>query len=316
MRITLHKLDVFEHVVELGGVTRAAEQLFVAQPVVTAHVRSLEERLGVRLFYREGRQMHLTEAGRAVHVWASDMLRRTRELERHLETLADGTRGTVVLGASMSVGGYLLPPALSAFVRERPLIDIRLNIHDSEHAVADTLAGDNDFAVIMSEPDPTDALTTELIGAEVLTFVCAPGFDIPDHVTIDQLEGIPFVDAPRGLIRRTWVDREMHRVGLRDRTIAIELGHAEAMKQATRAGLGIAVLSKGSVADELMRGELREITVDGVNLDAPVYLVYRRDKLFTTAHTDLIEVIRELFRTLPSGGAAHKQSEDERTEAA
>jgi DNA-binding transcriptional LysR family regulator len=103
-RVTLHKLEVFSLVVELGGVSRAAEQLFVSQPVVSAHIRSLEQRVGARLFYREGRHLRLTEAGRAVHGWANDVLTHTRELSRHLDGLSDGTQGSVVVGASMSVG--------------------------------------------------------------------------------------------------------------------------------------------------------------------------------------------------------------------
>ncbi|MBA2343448.1 MAG: LysR family transcriptional regulator, partial [Thermoleophilaceae bacterium] len=188
-RITLHKLEVFEHVVELGGVTRAAERLFVAQPVVTAHIRSLEERVGARLFYREGRSMHLTEAGRVVHAWAGDVLRRTRELARHLESLSDGSQGTIVLGASMAVGGYMLPPVLAAFRQERPLVDICLNIHETEHAIADTLAGHDDFAIVVSESDPsTETLTAELLGEEKLVFVCAPDAEpTADRITVAEL---------------------------------------------------------------------------------------------------------------------------------
>ena len=77
-RVTLTKLEVFSLVVELGGVSRAAEHLYVSQPVVSAHVRSLEERVGARLFYREGHHLVLTEAGRAVHGWATSAPARTR----------------------------------------------------------------------------------------------------------------------------------------------------------------------------------------------------------------------------------------------
>src|SRR6266487_757938 len=97
LRISLHKLDVLSRVVQLGGVSRAAEDLFVAQPVVTSHIRSLERRLDVVLFYREGRQFHLTDAGQIVHAWAQDVLTRTRELERDLGALSDGSTGNVVL---------------------------------------------------------------------------------------------------------------------------------------------------------------------------------------------------------------------------
>jgi DNA-binding transcriptional LysR family regulator len=295
-RITLHKLEVFEHVVELGGVSRAAEQLRVAQPVVSAHIRSLEERLGAQLFYREGRRMHLTEAGQAVHVWASDVLRRTRELERHLENLSGGSQGTVVLGASMALGCYVLPPLLTEFRNRRPSVDICLNIIDTEHALSATRAGDNDFAVVVSETDPaSDQLAAELIGVEGLEFVCAPDSAIPGVLTVAELSELPFVEAPHGLIRRSFVENEMHRIGLFDRKIAIELGHAEAMKAATRAGLGIGVLSSTSVAGELARGELRRIEVAGVELEAPVYLVHRKDKLFIPVQQDLMAMIRELF---------------------
>jgi len=265
---------------------------------VTAHIRSLEERVGARLFYREGRRMLLTEAGRAVHLWASDVLRRTRELDRHLENVSDGRQGTIVLGSSMAVGGYLLPPVLSAFKVERPLVDIRLNINDSEHAIAGTLSGENDFAVLVSEDSPaTDSLAAELLGVEELVFVCAPEFEFAGAMlSLAALAELPFVEAPTGLIRRTFVENQLNRAGLHDRKIAIEMGHPEAMKQATRAGLGVAVLSYTSVAKELERGELCRIDVEGVHeLGFPAYLVHRKDKLLTAVHVDLIARIRAFF---------------------
>lgn len=300
LRITLQKLVVLEHVVELESVTRAAERLFVAQPVVTAHIRSLEERLGARLFYREGRRMLLTEAGRVVHTWAADVLRRTRELERHLESISDGRHGTIILGSSMTVGGYLLPPVLAAFKVERPLVDIRLNINDSEHAIDDTLTGENDFAVVVSEDTPTsDCLVAELLGVEKLVFVCAPDFEHAGAtLSVEQVASLPFVEAPTGLIRRTFVENQLHRLGLSDRKVAIELGHPEAMKQATRQGLGVAVLSYNSAARELERGELSRIHLDCVDqLGFPAYLVHRKDKMLTPLHLALIESIRTFFAT-------------------
>jgi DNA-binding transcriptional LysR family regulator len=297
-RITLQKLVVFEHVVELDSVTRAAERLFVAQPVVTAHIRSLEERIGAPLFYREGRRMVLTEAGRIVHAWASDVLWRTRELDRHLESVSDGRRGTIVLGASMTVGSYLLPPVLTEFKAERPLVDIRLQIFRTEEAVAGTLSGEIDFAIVISESGPSsDSLTSELLGNEEMVFVCAPDFEhAGSTLTLDQLAALPFVDAPVGLIRRSHVEHQLARLGLQDRKIAIELGHPEAMKQATRAGLGVAVLAASSAERELERGELARIYLeDPAELGFPTYLVHRKDKLLTALHLDLLERVRGFF---------------------
>lgn len=87
-RVSIQKLEIFETVVALGGVTLAADHLGAAQPVVSAHIRPLEGRMWTSLFYREGRKLHLTESGRAVHVWAEDMLRRTHELSRDLDSVS------------------------------------------------------------------------------------------------------------------------------------------------------------------------------------------------------------------------------------
>jgi DNA-binding transcriptional LysR family regulator len=293
-RITLHKLEVFELVIELGGVSRAADRLFVAQPVVTAHIRSLEQRLGTVLFYREGGRMHLTEGGRAVHGWAADLLRRTRELSRHLDGLSDGTQGSVVLGASMSVGSYSLPPLLSRFREERPLVDIVLNILDTEHAMADTEAGENDFAVVVVEGDPVSrGLSSEKLGDDELIVVAAPGGEPADsRITVGELAKLSFVEAPQKLLRRQFVDRQLERIGISDRKVSIQLGHPEAMKRATMAGLGVAVLFRSAVRSELATGTLREIEVEDVDLAGPVYLVHRKDKLFSAVHRELIDAIR------------------------
>ena len=79
---TLQKLEVFCLVVELQSVTRAAEQLCVSQPVISAHLRTMEAKLGVKLVKRSGRHIALTGWGERVYTWASDVMTRTREMER------------------------------------------------------------------------------------------------------------------------------------------------------------------------------------------------------------------------------------------
>ena len=102
--LTLHKLEVFRVTAELENVSRAAERLGLAQPVVTAHIRSLERKLGVQLTARHGRRIKITEQGARVLVWATDVLTRTHELHRELSDSIAGRKGSVVVATSMSVG--------------------------------------------------------------------------------------------------------------------------------------------------------------------------------------------------------------------
>lgn len=294
LRISLRKLEVLSLVVQLGGVGRAAERLFVAQPVVSAHIRSLEERLQTKLFYREGRQMHLTEAGQAVHRWAEDVLTRTRELDRHLGGLSDGRQGTVVFGASMSVGSYCLPPVLTAFRTSHPDVELRLGISDTEHAIEDTRTGEFDFAVVVSDAQlELPGMDAEQIASDEIVLVAAPGSEPhADVIGTADLAELPFIEAPQGIIRRTFIDRQLRQLGVAERRVVLQLGHPEAMKRATREGLGVALLFRSAVREELAAGLLREIQVEGVDVTVPIYIVSRKGKAFSTLHRDLIEQIR------------------------
>jgi DNA-binding transcriptional LysR family regulator len=293
-RITLYKLEVFDLVVECGGVSRAADQLFISQPVVTAHIRSLEERIGARLFYREGRRLVLTEAGRAAHAWARTVLTHTRELSRHLGGLSDGARGSIVLGASMSVGSYLLPPILVRFRRERPLAEIVCNVSDSEREMLATEAGENDFAVVILEAEPQqEGLDAEKLTDEPLIVVAAPDAEpAQSSITVEQLATLPSLESPSGLIRRKLVDRQLAKLGIAQRNVVMELGHPEAMKRAAAGGLGVTLQFRSVVADDIASGRLREIELVDATLSVPVFLVHRKGKLLSAIQRDLIEEIR------------------------
>jgi LysR family transcriptional regulator, low CO2-responsive transcriptional regulator len=293
-RLSLHKLEVLSAVVRAGGVSKAAESLFVAQPVVSAHIRTLEERLGAKLFYREGRQMHLTEAGVAVHAWAEDVLVRTRELERYLDGLQDGRQGTIVLGASMSVGSYRLPSVLTAFRGSHPDVEVRMGISDTEHAVDDVRSGAFDFAVVVAATSgDLPGLDAEEIGEDHITLVAAPDHPLAGRtVSVDDLRTLPFIEAPEGIIRRTFVDRQLRGLGIVQRNVVLQLGHPEAMKRATQDGLGVALLFRSAVQEELRAGTLCELPVDGVDLAVPVFVVARKGKTFSPVHRALIDEIR------------------------
>jgi len=296
-RVSLHKLEVLCLVVEHGGVGRAAEALFVAQPVVSAHIRSLQERLGTKLFYREGRRLHLTESGRVVHAWAEDVLARTHELDRYLAGLSEGSRGSVALGASMSLGSYRLPPVLTRFRRAHPAVDLRLGIADTEHGIEDARGGALDFAVVVSDADPGGpGLETELLGHEELVLVtAADGEPAAAEIAPAQLSALPFIEAPEGLVRRRFVDRSLKELGVGERDVVLEFGHPEAMKRAAQAGLGVSMLFRSAVAEEIERGALREVRISGADVRIPVYLVHRKGKEFSPVHRELLAQVRAAF---------------------
>ncbi len=295
-RISLQKLEILCLVVEVGTVTAAAQQLYVAQPVVTAHLRSLEERLNVKLFQRAGRTLKLTEAGQRVHAWAKETLDHSQQMLDDVQLLRTGEGGSVRMGASMSLGSYRLPVVVASFHRGRPNTDLNMFVSDPETAMAGVEHGDLDFAVSVLTEAPDAALfESEAVGYEDVVLVTSPdGSPQADAISAKDLRKLSIVGTPSGSARRTVVDQMLARRGVRYHSV-VEFGHPEAIKRAVMNGLGAALLLRSAVVEELELGQLREIRIRGERLSIPVYLVKRRDKQLSALQLQLRDTIRAHF---------------------
>jgi len=185
---------------------------------------------------------------------------------------------------------------------ERPLVEVEVHIGDSGGLVERIAEGHYDFAIVVGDsPLKAGRLIGEPIGEDELLVVAAANWH-PElrSVTVEELAEFPFIDSPQGLIRRIFVDDALRKLGLSDRKIAASLDHPEAVKRVTEAGLGVTILFRSAVAKELATGTLRELPIDGVHLAGSLYLVRRRDKLFSAFQQYLAEQIREHLAMQPS----------------
>lgn len=292
LRMTLYNLDIFCRVVEAGGVTRAADQLILTQPVVSGHIRSLEERQNTKLFLRDGRDYVLTEAGERTYRWGKEILRAAQELHRELEQIGDGHGGSIAIAASMTTGSYLLPPLIASFVRERPNVHVTLAVSDREAAQKAVQAGDVDFGITIGETQPQpDWLKCETIGIEELVIVAPTELASSAPLSAEEVAELRFVESPMSS-RRKLADRRLWDFGVQARKVAIELGHPEAIKRAVEGGVGVAMLFRGAVRDELECGSLVELELEGADLSFPLLLISHVDKTPSQAQKTLLEQIR------------------------
>ena len=279
-QISIHKLEVFCLVAELGSFSLAAERLGIAQPVVSAHIKALSAKLGVPLLSRNGRRTLLTEEGQRVHRWARDMVGRTLELEREIADSRRGAVGKAVVGASMTVGSYMLPAIISAFRQQTPRGQISVRVTAPLTVTDEVMSGACDFAFsILGPRHETGGLVVERVMEEDLVLVASAATS-PSGGTLmpGELTVLPFISAQAGTPRRDLEDIALGQFGIRRSRIELEFGHAEAIKQAVRAGAGLSFLFRASVRDELASGTLREIATPGMEMKVPVYQVTRRGK--------------------------------------
>ncbi|NKT14596.1 LysR family transcriptional regulator [Rhodococcus hoagii] len=293
-RISLQKLEVFCKVAELGGVRRAAEELYISQPVVSAHLRSLQERVGARLFHPEGRGIALTEAGARTLIWATEVLKGRMELEKDLAELSDGRSGFASVGASITVGNTILTSEVIAFKCENPGASVRLEISSVETALEQTRLGRHDFAVVATDAVlDSRSFDTELVAQPAWTLIAsAQNSDIPTSITPSQLARLSFVCPPGGMAIRRSQDNALASIGVTNRRVEIELGSAESIKQAVMADLGVALLWRPSVEADIISGQLREIVIDAPPLRDRLFIVRRTDSRLTPLQNRMLDQVR------------------------
>jgi LysR family transcriptional regulator, low CO2-responsive transcriptional regulator len=298
-QISIHKLEVFCSVIELSSFSRTAERMGIAQPVVSAHVKALAEKLGTPLIMRIGRKVTLTEEGHKVYNWAREIVSRTREMEREMADLHKGFAGKATVGASMTLGSYVLPGLISRFHAAFPKGEISVRVA-TPVAVTDAVhVGDCDFAFTILDPrHETTGLEVEKVMDEDLILVASEQSGIANaSLVAPELVSLPFITAQSGTPRREIEEHCLARYGVRRERITMEFGHAESIKQAVRAGAGAAFLFRSSVSDELSAQTLRIIRTPGMELRVPVYLVKRRGKQLSHFQVSLMEELAQQLRS-------------------
>jgi DNA-binding transcriptional LysR family regulator len=277
--LTLQKLEVLCVVADLQSITRAADHLCISQPVVTAHIRSLEEKLGATVIRREGRGIALTEAGARVLKWAQEVLTSTRELERELAGSPAVGPGKAVVAASMSAGSYLLPPIICDFYLQYPEARVQIVISNPLAALESVRSGATDFAVVMISPDLSmEDVAAEPLWNEPLLLASAPASRwVAETVDRDAISSLPFISTYSRVMQQL-EEGQLRANGIASRQVVLELGHPEAQKEAVRRDLGVCFFPVSSVGNDFRRGDLRRVNTPGLEMSIPLYIVHRKDK--------------------------------------
>jgi DNA-binding transcriptional LysR family regulator len=281
--MNLNHLAIFHAVAEQGSISRGAERLFISQPAVSKQIGELERSLGTRLFDRLPRGVRLTEAGALLAGYARRLFALEAEAERALSELKGLDRGRLLVGASVTIGNYLLPGLLAEFGRRHPGVDVRLDIANTE-AIQQRLAeGELDIGLTEGFAED-DALEAEVFGEDVLVVIAPPAHPLVIRarasggpVTPERLCLEPFVVREPGSGTLAVAERALAARGLSLRP-ALTLSHAEAIKRAVIAGAGLAIVSSLTIAQELAAGTLAVIPVSDLPLRRALHLLRLRGR--------------------------------------
>jgi LysR family transcriptional regulator, low CO2-responsive transcriptional regulator len=278
--VTLRQLRTFKTVADLTSFSLAAQRLKLSQPSVSYQVKELEAALGVPLLDRLGKRVQLTEAGHLLYGYARRMLDTLDEATVAVEEMRGIQRGSLRVGASTTVGIYLLPAALGAFKKLHPGLVISLEIGTRARVQELVLDNELDLAVIgPASKDPE--LTIIPFLSDELIVVAPAGHPLAGKksLTLKDLQQEPFIMREATSGSRWSLEKEARKAGAK-LVAAMELGSNGAIKHAVESGLGLAVLSRYACALELASGRLIELRVRGFPIRRDWHIVHlRRRKL-------------------------------------
>lgn len=286
--MTIRHMRIFIAVYEEMNMTRAAQQLHIAQPAVSRAIQEMEHYYGVRLFERLGRGLCATECGRELYGYALHVDETFGELERRL--LNWDATGVLRVGATTAIGNCELPGLVRRFMSARPGMRVRARVANAQELTQALMAGELDIA-LTEGASVSPELISQPFGGDVLTLIVAQSSRLcePEQVALDDVLREPLLLREPGSACRALVDRLLEERG-RAVEPAWESASTQALVRAVEAGLGVALLPERLVRDDVAAGRVCARAIQGVELRYEFSAVWHKHKYLTAAVKAFIDL--------------------------
>ena len=296
-QIDFKHLETFCRIAGLRSFSKAADDLLLTQPTVSGHILSLEQFLSLRLFDRTSREVRLTKAGKVFLEFASKILSLRKDLLNALSEFSEGIRGDLSLGASTIPGEYLLPKLIGDFKREHPRSVLSLRIADTKEILQYVLQDGVEFGIIGAKLNHPSLHYEKYEEDEII--VVAPS-DHPltrrKRVSLEELLKEPWIIREEGSGTQIASEKALRKKGksLKQFNVAMEMGSTSAVKEGVKARLGLAFISRRATGEEVSRGILSRIDVEGVGpILRQIYIVSHRGRTLSPIGMEFLRFLKK-----------------------
>jgi DNA-binding transcriptional LysR family regulator len=292
--MNIESLKMFCAVVDVGSISKAARIRFVSQPAVTRQIHQLEELYRTLLFERVDGKLILSEAGKVLYPYAKEIIEYMNRSKEAIQELT-GNQDTILhVGASLTIGEYLLPGLLGSFSKRYPDIKFSLTIGNTPTIISKLDNNDIDIALVEGAVK-SETLIIEKFSEDELILVAPFSHRWKDRKKIEMKE-LPeekmiWREPDSGT--RLIVEGALKENGILDKIeSAMELGSMQSIKSAVEAELGISLLPKLTVVKELKYGTLCEIKIADFHLTRDLWMVQKTHRFQKTGLRHFIDFIR------------------------
>ena len=294
----LKHLISYATVVRLGSFSRAAEELYIAQPTISLHIRQLEEELGTQLLVRTTKSIEMTEKGREVYECAVSILQLR---DRIAEKCSGGERRIIRLGASTIPSAYILPEVLPAYVKIHPETYFTIDQGDSRSVTEKVAEGLADIGVVGMKPASSD-ITAEPFCEDsvvIITPVREPFLTMKEQhsATLEKLFEQPVILREKGSGSLKAADTFLANAGYSggDLHVAARTNDPEAIKNLVVSGLGISMISSKAAEDYSRENRLLVFSFPEISSRRQFYILKRKKTVLPECVRDFVQYLRQFY---------------------
>lgn len=286
--MTLRHLRIFIVVCDTMNMTAAAESLFMSQSAVSQAIAELEKYYDVRLFERLSRKLYRTQAGEKLLSYARHITRMNVEMEKDMKALHE--TGFIRIGASVTVGAHVLPRLVSTFKRKSPETAIEV-VEDNTEQIEKLILHDQiDIGLVEGETTSPDIVNRPFMNDE-LVLICGANHRLANLSSIEpeEIENEEFIMREKGSGTRKTFEDAMIANKLSWKVIWT-CNNTDTIKMAVIEGLGVSVISKRAIKNEVASKLLFAITFNGIRINRKFKIIYHKNKYLTKPINNFIDL--------------------------
>lgn len=299
----IRQLEYFLAVAELGSFSKAAVRLSVAQPVLSRHVRTLEEEFGAELFYRNGRGVVETEIGAMVSEHARTIVSTAARIKGEMDQMIASPGGRLVLGLPPTASVILALPLVKRIREAFPNVQLKLQEGYSGHVLEWLSTGRIDVAILYDAPR-TSTLVTQPLLEEELNLICPPRAPLAQAgraVALAEVAELPLIlpSSPHGL--RRLIEAQFAKAGV-EPYVTCEIESFASTLQLIEQGQGYTILPFASVRNQVREGKLSVAAIDSPRITRHLVLATSTQRPMTKVARTLANTVTELVKELVASG--------------
>jgi DNA-binding transcriptional LysR family regulator len=290
--MNLHGLRLFHIVAEKENVTRAAEELKISQPAVTAQIKKLEQEIGLVLLAPKGRGILLTEAGIELAKQAKRLFSLEQEIEGYVEQYKTGVIGKLRIVTTFLPANFLLPKWLARYKQKYPNVEVELSTSNSRNANDQLINYKAEVAFIGGRREYHPFINRKELFEDEMWFVVHKNHKFASKkVTFAEIVREPFVLREEGSSAREKLVSLCKIHNVNQLTVGLQMNGLNETIRAVMEGYGVTFVSSLEVKDYITRGDVAKVYVDGIELKNPISICTRKDDGLSTPARNFIQMV-------------------------